>query len=305
MIPVAIAFNQPKESRMRRVLLSSLLLLAWVAAIAAQQAQPAPNVAEIQKVRDNLFLITGGGGNTAAFITSKGVVLVDTKNPNWGQAILDKVRTVTDKPITTIINTHTHGDHNGSNEFFPASVDIIAHENAKTGMEKMPAFQGEKAVYLPDRTYKDRMTIFSGADRVDLYYFGPGHTDGDTIVVFPALRVAHTGDLFARPATPLLDVNNGGSGVAMPQTLAKAAKGISGVETVIPGHSAATTWAAFVEFGEFNAAFLDAVRRAVNEGKTAEDAISGLTLPAKFKDYGMQNVKDNVNKIYTELKLAK
>ncbi|HEY7500862.1 MAG TPA: MBL fold metallo-hydrolase [Vicinamibacterales bacterium] len=290
---------------MRRVLLSSLLLLAWVAAIAAQQAQPAPNVAEIQKVRDNLFLITGGGGNTAAFITSKGVVLVDTKNPNWGQAILDKVRTVTDKPITTIINTHTHGDHNGSNEFFPASVDIIAHENAKTGMEKMPAFQGEKAVYLPDRTYKDRMTIFSGADRVDLYYFGPGHTDGDTIVVFPALRVAHTGDLFARPATPLLDVNNGGSGVAMPQTLAKATKGISGVETVIPGHSAATTWAAFVEFGEFNAAFLDAVRRAVNEGKTAEDAISGLTLPAKFKDYGMQNVKDNVNKIYTELKLAK
>ena len=63
----------------------------------------APPVAEIQKVRDNLYELTGGGGNTAAFITDNGVVLVDTKNPGWGQAILDKLKTVTDKPVTTII----------------------------------------------------------------------------------------------------------------------------------------------------------------------------------------------------------
>src|ERR1700741_459928 len=78
----------------------------------AQQPAPAgPNVAQIEKIKDNLYMITGGGGNTAAFITASGVVLVDTKNPNGGQAILDKVKTVTDKPITHIINTHTHGDH--------------------------------------------------------------------------------------------------------------------------------------------------------------------------------------------------
>ena len=85
----------------------------------------------IEKVKDNLFMITGGGGNTAAFITANGVVLVDTKLANWGQAILDKVKTVSDKPITHIINTHTHGDHVGSNEFFAAGRDCRAGQHRR------------------------------------------------------------------------------------------------------------------------------------------------------------------------------
>ena len=65
---------------------------------------------------------------------------------------MDQARSVTDKPVTTIINTHTHGDHTGSNEFFPASVEVVAHENTKTNMVKMKQFEGEKAQFLPDRT---------------------------------------------------------------------------------------------------------------------------------------------------------
>jgi cyclase len=292
---------------MRRILLLGILMAAGAAGVAAtQDPQGKPNVAEIEKVRDNLFMIKGGGGNTAAFITASGVVLVDTKLANWGQAILDQVRTVTDKPITTIINTHTHGDHVGSNDFFPAAVEVVTHENTKANMLKMKQFAGEKAQFLPDRTYTDRMTLLAGADRIDLYHFGAGHTNGDTIVVFPALRVAHTGDLFARPATPLIDLNNGGSGVAYPETIRKAAAGITGVETVIPGHTpTTTTWAAFVEYGEFNAAFLAAVQSAVSAGKSVDETVTGLALPEKFKDYGMQGAKDNATKIYGELKLAK
>jgi cyclase len=289
---------------MRRMMLLGALLVTGAVAICAGQG--AANTAEIEKVRDNLFMITGGGGNTAAFVTAGGVVLVDTKLANWGQAIMDKVRSVTDKPITMIINTHTHGDHVGSNDFFPASVEVVAHENTKANMVKMKEFEGEKAQFLPDRTYADRLTLLAGPDRIDLYYFGPGHTNGDTIVVFPALRVAHTGDLFARPAAPGIDVNNGGSGVAYPETLRKAAAGIKGVETVIPGHTpSTTTWAAFVEFGEFNAAFLAVVQEAVSSGKTADEAAAGLTLPEKFKEYAMQGAKENVTKIYAELKSAK
>ena len=288
---------------MRRVMLLGVLVGVGAAGIGAQSAPAQPNTAEIQKVRDNLFMITGGGGNTAAFITAGGVVLVDTKYPDWGPAIVEKVRSVTDKPITTIINTHTHADHNGSNEFFPASVEVVAHENTKTNMMKMKNFQGEKAQFVPDRTFSDRLTLLDGADRIDLYYFGAGHTNGDTIVVFPALRVAHTGDLFAGPATPGIDTGNGGSGVAYPETLRKAAAGIKDVETVIPGHTPTpTTWAAFVEFGEFNAAFVSAVRQAVTEGKTVDQAVAGLSLPAKFKDYGLQSAKAYATNIYRELK---
>ena len=290
---------------MRRTMLLGVLLAVGSVGIVAGQAPQQPNVAEIEKVRDNLFMITGGGGNTAAFITARGVVLVDTKDPGWGPAIMDKVRTVTDKPVVYIINTHTHADHTGSNNFFPTSVEVVAQENTKTNMQKMKLFEGENAAFLPDHVYRDRMTIFAGAERIELHHYGAGHTNGDTIVVFPALRVAHTGDLFARPATPGIDVTNGGSGVAYPATLRMAAKAIQGVDVVIPGHTpTTTTWDAFVEFGEFNAAFLAAVRQAVDAGKTVDEALADLTLPAKFKDYGMQNAKDNVAKIYAELKSA-
>src|SRR5262245_61359203 len=219
---------------MRRFVLLGAIVVVGAVGIAARQQN---TTVTIEKVRENLFMIRGGGGNTAAFITTKGVVLVDTKDPGMGPAIMEQVRSVTDKPVTTIINTHTHADHNGSNEHFPTTVEIVTQENTKTNMEKMEAFQGEKAAFLPDRTFTDRLTLNQGPDRVDLYYFGPGHTNGDAIVVFPALRVAHTGDLFARSGTPLIDVKSGGSGVSYPETVKKAAAGITDVETVIPGHS--------------------------------------------------------------------
>ena len=290
---------------MRRALLLGTLIVAGAAGMAAQQAAaPAapPQTATLEKLKDNLYVIKGGGGNTAAFVTSKGVVIVDTKLAGWGPRIMDQIRSVTDKPVITIINTHTHGDHTGSNEAFPASVEVVAQENTKANMEKMDAFKGDKAQFLPDRTFKDTLTLFSGADRIDLYYFGAGHTNGDSIVVFPALRVAHAGDLFARQGTPLIDTANGGSGVAYPVTLAKAAAGVRNVDTVITGHSDVMPWSAFVEYGEFNKAFLDATQAALTAGKTADDAAAGLVLPEKFKSYAMGGLKDNVTKIYAELK---
>jgi cyclase len=285
----------------RGMVLGGLLAVGALAMLAAQPADQ-PKVAEIQKVRDNLYVIVGGGGNTAAFLTEQGVVLVDTKLAGWGPAILDKLRTVTDKPVTMIINTHTHADHVGSNEAFAPTVEIVAHENTRKNMEKMPAFQGEKAQFLPKRTYKDRLSLLGGRDRVDLYYFGRGHTDGDTIIVFPMLRAAHTGDLFARRGAPLIDMTNGGSGVEYPATLEKAVVSIKNVDTVIPGHSAVTDWQAFQEYAQFNRAFLTAVERAFKAGRSVEEAAASLELPEKFKDYDMQRAKENVEKIYSELR---
>ena len=287
---------------MKRGLVLGLIFIAGIAVTQAWQPAPPPNVAQIEKVKDNLYMITGGGGNTAAFITATGVVLVDTKNPNWGQAILDKVKTVTDKPITHIINTHTHGDHVGSNEFFPAAVEVVAHENTGANMAKMANFADPaKKFALPDKTFTDKMTVLGGADAIDLYYFGRGHTNGDIFIVFRGLRTMHAGDIFARKGTPLLDMNNGGSGVAIGETLRKAAAGIRNVDTVIPGHSTVMTWADFQEFGEFNRAFLSAVQAAAKAGKMVDQAIADLKLPEKFSAYQMGGAKDNVPKIYTEI----
>jgi glyoxylase-like metal-dependent hydrolase (beta-lactamase superfamily II) len=269
-----------------------------------------PPVTAPEKVADNLYMIPGQGGNTAAFITSDGVVIVDTKLANNGQAILDQLKTVTDKPVTHIINTHTHGDHTGSNDFFPASVDIVTQENTAANMKKMPAFQEESKKHgLPDRTFKDKMTLLKGKDEIDLYYFGAAHTNGDAFVVFRNLRVMHAGDVFANKGQPLIDRNNGGSGVAYPETIRKATAGIKNVNTVITGHSTVMTWQDFVDYGEFNKLFLDYAKASLAAGKSAEQAMADFKLPEKFKGYNIAGGRGgrggNFTVIYEELKPQK
>jgi glyoxylase-like metal-dependent hydrolase (beta-lactamase superfamily II) len=291
----------------RRTIVLSMVMSLGVAAIAAVGAQQDPTtlarIVRVQKLKDNLYVLTGGGGNTVAFITANGVVVVDTKLAGWGQPILDQIKTVTNKPVTMIINTHTHGDHVGGNPEFPATVDIVAQENTKANMEKMPPFQSDSGKqYLPKRTFKDKMSLLGGDDRIDLYYFGRGHTNGDALVVFPALRVMHSGDLFPGKQAPIMDTGNGGSGVDYPATLAAAAKGISGVDTVIPGHSDVTDWKAFVEFGQFMDTFVGAARTALTSGHGADDAAATISLPPQYKDYDMSRLKADVEVIASELK---
>jgi len=238
----------------RTMVLGLLIALGALGAVKAQQAPAnAPKVIDVEKVKDNLYVLRGGGGNTAVFITGAGVVVVDAKNPGWGQPILDKIKELTPKPVTTLINTHTHGDHVSGNVEFPATVEVVAQENTKINMEKMPIFKEHNNVGLPKRAFKDKMTLGTGADQIDLYYFGRGHTNGDAFVVFPALRVAHAGDIFAGKTVPLIDEANGGSMAEISDSLLKAYNGIKNVDTIINGHMPAqTTWADLKEYSDFN-----------------------------------------------------
>src|SRR5687767_2933432 len=121
---------------MKRTLALGALLAAGLlsVAVAAQQApRPTANDVMVEKVRDNLYVLRGGlGGNTAAFVTANGVVLVDTKLPGWGQPLLDTLNRLTPKPVTTVINTHWHFDHVSGNVEMPANVEFVTHENTKT-----------------------------------------------------------------------------------------------------------------------------------------------------------------------------
>jgi cyclase len=267
-----------------------------------------PNVAEIEKVNDRLYMITGGGGNTAAFLTENGVVLVDTKLAGWGQAILDKVKSVTNKPITTIINTHTHGDHNGSNEFFGTTVEYVAQENTKANMQKMDAFKGDKSAFIPKKSFKDKLSLGTGNDQIDLYYFGRAHTNGDAFVVFRSLRVMHSGDAFAGKTTPIIDPNNGGSAVSYGNTLAKAAS-IKNIDTIITGHSPMMKPADLREYATFNADFVTWVRGEIKAGKSVDAAAAEYKVPERYKGYTVSTflggIKNNVQVAYNELSKKK
>jgi len=188
--------------------------------------------------------------------------------------------------VTTLINTHTHGDHVSGNVDFPATVDIVVQENTRANMEKMPIFTESKGAGLPKRTFKDRLTLGQGADELDLYYFGPGHTNGDAFVVFPALRVMHSGDIFANKGVPLIDDANGGSMLHIGDTLMKAHDTIKNVDTIINGHMPTqTTWADLKEFAEFNKELVAWMQAELKAGKTPEQIAAEWKLPAKYTGY--------------------
>jgi cyclase len=286
----------------KRISVLGILVTAGALTVAAAAQQPAsppqPSVDNltVETVKDNLFVIRGGGGNTAAFVTATGVTLVDTKNPGWGQPLLDKLKTVTDKPVTRVINTHTHYDHVSGNVAMPATVEIIAHENTVKMMPTTTAVLGAGEVEnvftasggkgLARRGFKDKLTIGSGADQINLYYFGPAHTGGDAFVEFPAHRIFHAGDVFASKGLPIMDQLNGGTGVGYAATVRKAVDGIKNIEWIINGHTAAqTTPADMREFADF-VAHVQAAKKA---GKTAADAVKEWKNPEKYKGYNAPN----------------
>ena len=290
-------------------------LIAFGAAVAAYQAPQQPPVAgtadklEVVKLKDNFFVITSSnptpreafsGGNVTVLITDAGVTLVDTKLANWGQALLDKLKTITPKPVTRIINTHTHGDHTGNDDKC-GKVEIIAHDNTKANMAKMPAFAGDKAQFLPNKTFATTLNIGSGRDAIQLHYFGRAHTSGDAVLIFPGHRVAQMGDMFAWKDAPRCDTNNGGSCVEYPKTVAAAAAALKNIDTVIPGHSPMMKVADVQEYARFLADMVSSAQAAKKAGKSVADAAKEFSV-AKYPGYKTENVVTAMQVIYDETK---
>jgi len=156
---------------------------------------------------------------------------------------------------------------------------------------------------LPNRTFADRMTLKSGADQIDLHYFGRGHTNGDAWVLFPAVRVVHAGDIFAwNNRIPFVDASNGGSGVELPDTLTKAHTALSkSADVIITGHSAVMNFEDLSRWAEFNRDFLNAMRQAKQAGRSVEEAAKMWTPPAEFDAPQEARLLGNIHAIYSEL----
>ncbi|MGC4085117.1 MAG: hypothetical protein QM736_24120 [Vicinamibacterales bacterium] len=278
---------------MNRVHVLGLLLLVGLASSGVRAYQrPAGDekmVIDVDRVRPNLYVFKGGGGNTAVFVGSTNVVVVDAKNPGWGAPILARIQ----------------GDHR------QAGDDVDQHACARRSRQRQRRVLGGCRVHragerarldeeaadfeknhdrgIPRRTFKDKLSFGLGPDRIDLYHFGPGHTDGDAWVVFPALKVAHAGDMFAGKSLPLVDGASGGSVLQYADSLEKAYTTITGVETIINGHAPTTsTWKDLGQFIEFNRDFLKWAENALGEGRTPEDAAPEWKVPARYDGYSTQ-----------------
>ena len=301
----------------------SLVLL--VAATVPAAAQDEPRVVRLESldVSDNVYLMRGGGTNILAVISESGVVLVDTLGAGWGEATRAALDNLTDLPVTTIINAHAHAGHTGGNGEFPSVVEIVAHENAKTRMARMDQFQGENARFLPTRTFRESLSILDGFDRIELYHYGPAHTDGDIVVVFPEKGMAYLGDLFARPAVPTIDLAAGGSGLAYPEALSRAlaelryfteferGPEIRTFDRIVPGHDEPPdqtpllrwlTWADLEVYATFTAEVVEVVTGAYGSGQSVDDAAARVRqLVSRYEGYEFDRADRTVRAIYEEL----
>ena len=287
----------------RRVAVLCALSLLGSARAAVAQLDPL----EVQKVRPNLFLLNGGAPGAATsvvFVRSKDVVIIDAKGPKsvWGQVVADNVKRLTRLPITTIINTDGDGDKVAGNIALANSrTEIISQERAATDMRKM-AMMFTTPKGLPTRTFKDRLTLGSGPDRIELYYFGAGHCHADTFVVIPALRILLTGSAFGGKSLPALVRPNGGNGVAYPETLTKALALTRDVDTLITSRGGLAKPKDLEVHRDFMRDFLESARQAKKAGLTAAEAARAWRVPPRYVGYTAgQWVSGSMEWIYRQL----
>lgn len=298
---------------MTRAIVLGIVLACGAVGLTRAAAQDEPKVVRIQSlnVSDNLYLLSGGGGNSLALTTDTGVILIDSKLSGWGPPILTALEGITDQPVTMIINTHAHSDHTGSNAEFAGMVEIVAHERTKAILEKMDAFAGANARALPNRVFSDRLSLLEGIDRMELYYFGPGHTGGDAVVVFPEKRVAHMGDLFPARTPPYVDRASGGSALAYPDTLAKAVAALDGVARVVTGHAppppgspvrGLTTIKDLEEYAGFTREMVAAARKAFEAGQPADAAAAAVQASGRYQGYDFARAAQFIEGVFGELR---
>jgi len=216
----------PTTRAIRCIAIAVLAAGAWVA---SSQAPPVRPLAT-QKLKDDLYLVTGPAGNVAVYVTSEGLILIDDMYERQFAELMEQVRAISDQPIRYVLNTHHHDDHSGGNaKMAAAGAQLIEHRVARENTVKLNQ-PGPAPI-----TYGDDISVTLGGKEVRARHFGRGHTGGDAVIYFPAHRAIHTGDLFlTNPPLPFMDFAYGGSAVAWPGTLDKMLA--TEFDLVIPGH---------------------------------------------------------------------
>jgi len=256
----------------------------WV--VHSQTSKP-PGPLKIERVKGDLHLISGEGGNVAAYVTPEGVVLVDDMFDRNHTGILAQLKALTDRPLRYVINTHQHDDHAGGTFKMLPLAEVIAHRNVYANLKdlKRPYFEDTPGtpIGLPRVTFSDRLDVHLGGKDVEAHYFGRGHTSGDIIVYFPELKAIHTGDLFingSRRGVPIyVDAVQGGSLLEWTRTLERTLQ--LDFDVVIPGHGPVATKADLARFNADIAAMRTRLQGMIRKGASRADVVQAIET-----DYG-------------------
>jgi cyclase len=303
---------------------SSLLGMVVLPVLVSGGASPAPtptpdhharsadDIFTLKPLSGGVYALYGRGGNVGFLVGRDAVVVVDSQFENIAPGIVRQIRSVSDKPIRYLVNTHHHGDHVGGNPVFRPFAVIIAHDNVRKYMLASPQEilrdyparleearkkgDAEGVQYLEERiawagnvkveeiaapvlTFEAEVKIHVGDETIDVWHTPPAHTDGDSVVYFEKAGVLHMGDVFFHGRIPFVDVSHGGSMkgylAAIDAVVARVPPGV----TVIPGHGEVTDLAGLKAFRQYIADVLEAARTARAAGQSKEEFLKTVDLP--------------------------
>lgn len=266
-----------------------VLSLVITLSAAAQQNWDSIQVTS-QQVRDNIFMLTGSGGNIGVLTGEDGIVMIDDQFLELGDKIKKAIAALDKGSIRFTLNTHIHGDHSGSNEYFKrAGSTIVAHDVVRDRMIKQPR---DKDAW-PVITFPDKLSLHLNGQDIDLLHFEAGHTDGDVIIHFKQANVFHMGDVFVRYGYPYIDMSNGGNINGLISTVDKVLAIMNDQSLVIPGHGELCKKDEVKKYRDRLATIRDKVASALKQGKKPED-LAGLGITKAYDaEWGKGFIKGN------------
>jgi cyclase len=266
-----------------------------------------------QELSQGVSVLYGGGGNVGFLVGPDAVLVVDSQVRQLGPGVVKQIQGATDKPIKYLLNTHHHGDHTGGNAAFRQFAVIIAHDNVRKRMLESPQTilrewpaeleeakkkgDAESVAYIEDTiawakkikieeiaapviTFESQVRVHVGDETIAVWHTPPAHTDGDSVVYFEKANVLHMGDLFFYKVIPFIDVRAGGSARGYIDAIDKVIARVPPDVKIIPGHGEVTDLAGLKSFRQYVADVLDAARKAKAAGKSKEEFLKTVDLPA-------------------------
>ncbi len=261
-------------------------------------------VITIDKLSNDVYMLTGQGGNIGIYIGQKNVFMIDDQFDRLSSKIKDAIESLTNKPIAFLFNTHMHGDHTGGNASFNNDLTtLVAHNNVrKRVMENEQKKLDDKKItqeyynkMLPEVTFSDDITFYDGEETIMAFHVHNAHTDGDAMVYFVNNDVLHMGDTFFAGRYPFIDLNSGGSVEGFINAHKKALMVIGEETKIIPGHGRPSTKKELEEYVGVLENIRTNILTAIEAGKTLEEVKTATDISSDYDNtYGDGFIKPDV-----------
>lgn len=278
--------KNPKQNIMRNILSLLLLTTLWTA-----HAQDEEVNITIDTLTQNTYMLTGRGGNIGIYLGQENVFMIDDQFAPLSNKIRAAIGTLTNKPITYLVNTHMHGDHTGGNiNFNTENTVLVAQDNARkrlvvNGKEKVSSNEMNQQDFeksLPEITFSEDLTFHDGDETVMLFHVHNAHTDGDTMIYFVNENVLHMGDTYFSDRYPYIDLNSGGSITGYINAHKQALMVIDSETKIIPGHGRPSNKAALEKYVKVLEHIKKVIEDEITAGKSLDEVKANKSLTSEY-----------------------